>query len=101
MVPGEVGLALRGGRTTTEPIDRAPEVATAERPVRLTEGAAAGAAGEFCRRTELLLEWWSTRPASALRTGGLGVRELKSAAVHLHLSEPDAALVIETAAAPA
>lgn len=99
VVPGEVGLALRHGRTTTEPVDRPPEVASAERPVRLTDGAAAGAAGEFCRRTELLLEWWSTRPAAALRTGGLGVRELKAAAIHLHLSEPDTALVVETAAA--
>jgi len=98
VVPGEVGLALRGGCTTTDPVDRAPEVASADRPARLTEGAAAGAASEFCRRTELLLEWWSTRPAAALRTGGLGVRELKAAAVHLHLSEPDTALVIETAA---
>ena len=46
-----------------------------------------------------MLEWWSTRPAAALRTGGLGVRELKAAAIHLHLSEPDTALVIETASA--
>ncbi len=99
VVPGEVGLVLRGGCTTTEPVDAAPEVATADRPTRLTDGAAAGAAGEFCRRTELLLEWWSTRPASALRTGGLGVRELRAAAEHLHLSEPDTALVIETASA--
>ena len=60
-------------------------------------GAAAGSAGDFCRRTELLLEWWSTRPAAALRTGGLGVRELKAAAIHLHLSDTDTALVIETA----
>jgi hypothetical protein len=99
VVPGEVGLELRGGSTTTDPVDRVPELATAERPERLTAGAAAGAAGEFCRRTELLLEWWSTRPATALRTGGLGVRELKAAAGHLHLSEPDTALVVETAAA--
>ncbi len=98
VVPGEVGLALRGGRTTTEPVDRPPELASAERPARLTDGTAAGGAAEFCRRTDLLLEWWSTRPAAALRTGGLGVRELKAAAAHLHLSEPDAALVIETAA---
>ncbi|WP_245994462.1 helicase-associated domain-containing protein [Nocardioides immobilis] len=98
VVPGEVGLALRGGRTTTEPVDQPPEVASAERPARLTDGAAAGGAAEFCRRTDLLLEWWSTRPAAALRTGGLGVRELKAAAAHLQLSEPDAALVIETAA---
>jgi len=99
VVPGEVGLALRGGRTTTEPVDRPPEVASAERPTRLTERAAAGGAAELCRWTELLLEWWSTRPAAALRTGGLGVRELKAAAAHLQLSDPDAALVIETASA--
>ena len=99
VVPGEVGMVLRGGRTTTEPIDQAPELATADRPTRLTDGSAAGAAGDFCRRTELLLEWWSTRPAAALRTGGLGVRELKAAADHLHLSDPDTALVIETASA--
>uniref|UniRef100_UPI0015FFC512 helicase-associated domain-containing protein n=1 Tax=Nocardioides stalactiti TaxID=2755356 RepID=UPI0015FFC512 len=33
-----------------------------------------------------------------LRTGGLGVREPKAAAAHLQLSEPETALVIETAA---
>jgi hypothetical protein len=97
VLPGEVGIALRGGRTTLDPVDVPPALATAERPTRLTDSAAAGAALEFCRRTELLLEWWSTRPAAALRTGGLGVRELKAAALHLQLSEPDAALVVETA----
>ncbi|MEZ0579634.1 helicase-associated domain-containing protein [Nocardioides sp. MH1] len=97
VLPGEVGVALRDGCTTTEPVDAEPTLATAERPTRLTEGAAAGAALEFCRRTELLLEWWSTRPAAALRTGGLGVRELKAASAHLQLSEVETALVVETA----
>lgn len=98
VVPGEVGLALRGGCTTTEPVDQVPELATADRPARLIERAAAGAAADFCRRTELMIERWSTRPAAALRTGGLGVRELKAAAAHAHVSEADAALVIEVAA---
>ena len=97
VLPGEVGLALRGGRTTVDRVDSPPGLATAERPTRLTETAAAGAALEFCRRTDLLLEWWGTRPAAALRTGGLGVRELRAAALHLQLSEPDTALVVETA----
>ncbi|UMG91364.1 helicase-associated domain-containing protein [Nocardioides sp. TF02-7] len=65
----------------------------------MTASAAAGAAAELVRRTELLLEWWGTRPAAALRTGGLGVRELRAAAAHLQLTEPEAALVIETASA--
>lgn len=99
VVPGEVGLALRGGRTTTEPVDRPPEVASAERPARLAESAAVGAATELVRRTELLLEWWGTRPAAALRTGGLGVRELRAAAAHLQLPDAETALVVEVAAA--
>lgn len=97
-VPGEVGVALRGGRTTTAPVDVAPELATAERPVRLVESAAAGAAAELVRRTEVLLEWWSLRPGAALRTGGLGVRELRATAAHLQLSDTDTALLFELAA---
>src|SRR5690606_19464065 len=60
---------------------------------------AAGAAFELVRRTELLLDHWGTHPPSMLRGGGLGVRDLRAAAVHLHVDEPTAALVVETAAA--
>ncbi|NHA01600.1 hypothetical protein G5V59_22460 [Nocardioides sp. W3-2-3] len=74
-MPGEVGLALRGGRTTTEPVDRPPLVASEARSARLAGSAAVGAATDVVRRVEMLLEWWSTRPAAALRTTGLGVRE--------------------------
>lgn len=97
-VPGEVGLALRGGHTTTEPIDVVPPIATGERPADLIERAAAGAAFEFVRRVELLLDHWGTHPPGVLRSGGLGVRDLKAAAVLLHVDEHTAALVIETAA---
>lgn len=96
VAPGEVGLAVRGGRTTTERVDVVPDIAWAERPVRLVSTAAAGAAAEFVRHAEQLLEWWGARPAAALRTGGLGVRELKSAADHLQMGSAEAALVIET-----
>jgi hypothetical protein len=93
-----VGLALRGGRTTVDPVDVAPEVAVEPRSARLLESAAVGAATDFVRRTEVLLEWWGTRPAAALRTTGLGVRELKATAAQLQVTEPEAALVIEVAA---
>ena len=95
--PGEVGLAVRGGRTTLEPIDVVPEIAVAERAPDLVDRAAAGAAFEAVRRVELLLDQWGTHPPTMLRSGGLGVRDLKAAAVHLHLDEPTTALVIETA----
>jgi len=98
-LPGEVGLALRGGRTTTEPVDVAPEIATAERSSALVDRAAAGAAFEAVRRVELLLDHWGIRSPGALRSGGLGVRDLKAAAALLHVDEPTTALLVEVAAA--
>ncbi|WP_028654608.1 helicase-associated domain-containing protein [Nocardioides sp. J54] len=97
-VPGEVGLALRGGRTTTTPVDVPPPVASEPRSPRLSASAAVGAATDVVRRTTTLLEWWGHRPAAALRTTGLGVRELRAAAAHLQVAEPEAALVVEVAA---
>ncbi|MDN4173850.1 helicase C-terminal domain-containing protein [Nocardioides sp. SOB77] len=97
VLPGEVGLALRGGTTTREPVDEVPEVVTSERSVSLVDRAAAGAAFEVVRRVELLLDQWGTAPPTALRSGGLGVRDLKAAAVLLHVDEPTAALLVEVA----
>ncbi len=99
VLPGEVGIALRGGRTTTEPVDDEPEVATSDRDQAMVDRAAAGAAFETVRRIELLLDHWGTTPPGALRTGGLGVRDLKATAVQLHVEVPVAALVIEVASA--
>ena len=98
-VPREVGIALRGGRTTAEPVDEPPALVTAERSARLVDQAAAGAAHEFLHRVELLLEHWGGQPPAALRQGGLGVRELKAAAVLLHVDERTAALVVEVVTA--
>ncbi len=97
VLPGEVGLALRGGRTTREPADDLPALASSAREQSLVDRAAAGAAFEAVRRVELLLDQWGTRPPGALRTGGLGVRDLKAAAVAMHVDEPTAALLVEVA----
>lgn len=97
VLPGEVGIALRGGRTTTEPLDVVPEVATAERAAHLVDRAGSGTAFETVRRVELLLDHWGLAPPSALRSGGLGVRDLKATATDLQVTEPVAALVVEVA----
>lgn len=97
VLPGEVGLVLRGGRTTTEPVDVVPALATSERSATVVDRAAAGAAFEAVRRVELLLDHWGMHPPGALRSGGLGVRDLKATAVHLQVDEPAAALLVETA----
>ena len=97
VLPGEVGIALRGGRTTQDPVDDLPEVVTSDREPGMVDRAAAGTAFEAVRRVELLLDQWGTHPPGALRSGGLGVRDLRATAAALHLDEPTAALVVETA----
>lgn len=97
VLPGEVGLVLRGGRTTTEPVDVVPGLVTSERSATVVDRAAAGAAFDAVRRVELLLDHWGTHPPGALRSGGLGVRDLKATSVHLQVDEPAAALIVETA----
>jgi hypothetical protein len=99
MLPGEVGLALRGGRTTTYAVDEPPELATSERGQAMVDRAAAGAAFDSVRRVELMLDAWGSQPPSALRSGGLGVRDLRALASELHLDEPTAALLVEVASA--
>ena len=96
-LPWSVRLALdtAAGRR----LDEAPALATSERGQAIVDRAAAGAAFELVRRTELLLDRWGTHPPQALKAGGLGVRELRVAANLLHVEPDVAALVIETAAA--
>ncbi len=98
-VPREVAICLRDGRTTRHRADAEPALLTADRDQALVDRTAAGAAFELVRHVELLLEHWGTAPPAALRTGGLGVRELKAASELLHLDERTAALHVELALA--
>lgn len=99
VVPGEVGLALRGGRTTTTPVDAVPVLATDGSAPRLAANAAVAAATEFVRRAGVLLESWAHTPASAVKSGGLTVRDFRAAADHMGVDSSEAALVVETVAA--
>ncbi|MGE5718564.1 MAG: helicase-associated domain-containing protein, partial [Nocardioidaceae bacterium] len=99
VVPREVAICLRGGRTTRHRVDEAPEPATSSRDQGLVDRAAAGAAFDLVQHVELLLEHWGTHPPAALRAGGLGVRDLRAAAELLHVDERTAALHVEVAAA--
>ncbi|WP_148575525.1 helicase C-terminal domain-containing protein [Nocardioides caldifontis] len=99
VVPREVGLVLRGGRTTREAVGTPPPLVTTERSARLVDQAAAGAAHETVHRIELLLDHWGAEPPAVLRQGGLSVRDLKATAALLHTDERQAALLVEVAAA--
>ncbi len=96
-LPWSVRLGLVRSRSAR--IDEPPCLATSEREQSLVDRAAAGAAFELVRRTDLLLDRWGTNPPPALKAGGLGVRELRAAATLLHVETDVAALVIETASA--
>lgn len=98
-VPWSVRLALHGGRSTPDPVDRLPELALSERGATLVDRGAAGAAFEVVRRVELLLDHWGSHPPGALRAGGLGVREVKAAATFLHVDPATVTLLVEVAAA--
>lgn len=99
IVPGQVGLELRGGRTTVAPRDDLPEIATTTRAGSLVDQVAVGAAFETVRRVELLLERWGVAPPTVLRSGGLAVRELKAITDEFHIDVHSASLLLESARA--
>jgi hypothetical protein len=93
-LPREVALAVRdqpAGRVPAEP-----------EPLRLTERSTAAIDGsgttavlETVRLVELLLHTLAAEPATQLRAGGLGVRDLRRLARVLDATEPTTALLVE------
>lgn len=96
-LPREVGLYLRDGRVHRDLSATPPPLDGAARDVKMADRTAAGQAFSFVRSVEELCERWSLEPPGVLRTGGLGVRDLKRVAGQLDLPEWVTALVIEIA----
>ncbi|WP_035846451.1 helicase-associated domain-containing protein [Kitasatospora azatica] len=98
VLPRELALHLRGGRShrSVEPTPP-PLVPTVERDPQAVDKAAAGQAYTAVRTVEELLDLWGLQPPPTLRAGGLGVRDLKRAAVTLETGEPQAAFWLELA----
>ena len=100
-LPREVGLALRGQHPLGEVHPAPPPYGGREVGQRTADDAGAGQAAEAIRLVEVLLDGWGAAPPPVLRSGGLGVRDLRAAARTLEVEEPAAALIIETAYAAA
>ncbi|ROO91269.1 XPB/Ssl2-like helicase family protein [Actinocorallia herbida] len=98
-LPREVGLYLRGGTLFRADVLTEPPLQGPERARRLTDQIASGQAFTALRLMEGLLDAWGLNPPPVLRSGGLGVRDLKAAAVLLDVPEQDAALLAELALA--
>ncbi|MFN2607456.1 MAG: helicase-associated domain-containing protein [Acidimicrobiales bacterium] len=99
VMPGEVGLALRGGRPFPEPANRRPPLAPVAVGAERADGAAAEAALRLVADLVTVLDDWSVTPAKLLKAGGVGVRDVRRAAKALGRTEPETARLVDVAAA--
>ena len=98
VLPREAGFTLRGGRALVSWSAEPPALVTDDGlPAGRVTSAAAGAAAEAVRLVHELAELWSIEPATVLRGGGLGVRELRRVAAALDVDETTAARTVELA----
>ncbi|NED56266.1 hypothetical protein G3I24_35965, partial [Micromonospora aurantiaca] len=97
-LPREVGLVLRRDAGPLGPLRTGPPVVSGPpREVKSVDSAGAGQTMEVVRHTEAMLEALTAEPAPVLRSGGVGVRDLRRLARGLGLDEPTTALLFEVA----
>ncbi|MEU3274675.1 helicase-associated domain-containing protein [Saccharomonospora sp. NPDC006951] len=94
-LPAELGIALRGGVVHTGDVLSEPALPVSPHQQSTVDQAAAGEAMEFLRHAETLLQLWSTQPSPVLKSGGLGVRELRRIARELDVGDTRATLLVE------
>jgi len=97
VLPREVGLGLRGGVLHRESLDAPPSITPAPAPGH--DRLAAGAALEVVQQVESLVHGWSENGPGVLRSGGMGVRDLRLAAVAVGVDDLRAGFLVELAAA--
>lgn len=95
-LPRELGIALRGGVFRPGSLDE-PALPTHPHRQSGVDAAAAGEAMEFLRQVESLLHAWSAQPPPVLKSGGLGVREVRKLAKDFEVEESRAVLLAELA----
>lgn len=101
-LPRELGLVLR--REVGPLGELHPDPPVPDPPVRSAgsvDSAGAGQVMEVLRLTAALCDALADRPAPVLKSGGLGVRDLRRLAETLACGEGDCALLLEVAAAAA
>ena len=94
-LPRDVAIKLRGGKIHKEMVYKAPNLIGKEVVQKQIDLAAIANISTILRWCEELLHNLSDEPPTALRTGGLGVRDLKKIAEHLGIDETCAGFVAE------
>jgi hypothetical protein len=95
VLPKEVALYLRGGKVQRDPHPNPPVLLGQKIDESIVNRAAIANVATILRWCEEILNFWAEEPPNALRAGGVGVRDLKSAAEHLGVDENCAAFVSE------
>ena len=95
VMPAEVAINLRGGKVHKELASNAPALEGKKYNQSDIDRAAIANISNVLRWCEELLNFWGETAPTALRAGGLGVRDLKDAAQHLGVTEGCAAFVAE------
>lgn len=95
VLPREVGMHLRGGKVFKEYSPQANLFVGTARKQKDIDRAAIANISNFLRWCEELAHNWSDEPPIALRSGGLGIRDLKRSADHLGIDENCVAFVAE------
>ncbi|MDP9240521.1 MAG: DNA-binding protein, partial [Actinomycetota bacterium] len=96
-LPREVGLALRGDRPLGEVTTAAPPLAASNVDLPTVDGTGTGQVLESLRLVSALLDACADSPPALLRSGGIGVRDLRRLARRLDVDEPALALLLEVA----
>jgi hypothetical protein len=94
-LPREIAIKLRGGKIHKEIISTAASLKGKKVDQKQVDLAAVANISTILRWCEELLHNLSDEPPTALRTGGLGVRDLKRIAEHLGVDETCAGFVAE------
>ena len=95
ILPREVGIHLRGGKVHKNPEPNPPVVTGGKVEQKQIDRASIANIATVLRWCEEVLNFWSEEPPSALRAGGLGVRDLKATADHLGVDENCASFITE------
>jgi hypothetical protein len=98
-LPREVGLLVRGDAPLGAPRLHPPDAAPRAIGTETADDAGAGQALTLLRMVETLLEAYALDPPGELRSGGLGVRELRRSAKAVDADEPSTAALLEVARA--
>lgn len=98
ILPRHVGQVLRGEDPGPMQL-RVPDPVLSTATPADADAAAAGAVIDLLRELEVLLENLGATPVAELRSGGLGIREIKRLAKTTGIDEPRLGLILEIAAA--